>query len=121
MAHDSWLLHASQVNDALSGAMILGAIGLYSPMAAVHTFAGSSMGGHDPFTDTFPVSVSFFWGSCVVPFASSELSNTSRVRIQPQSRENEGTCSGRGSTDGLVWARTESEGALAECEYPLAP
>ena len=44
MAHDSWLLHASQVNDALSGAMILGAIGLYSPMAAVHTFAGSSMG-----------------------------------------------------------------------------
>ena len=32
------------VNDALSGAMILGAIGLYSPAAAAHTLAGSCVG-----------------------------------------------------------------------------
>ena len=31
-------------NDALSGAMILGAIGLYSPAAAAHTLAGSCVG-----------------------------------------------------------------------------
>ena len=32
------------VNDALSGAMILGAIGLYSPAAAAHTLLGSCVG-----------------------------------------------------------------------------
>lgn len=32
------------VNDALSGAAILGAIGLYSPMAAAHTLVGSCVG-----------------------------------------------------------------------------
>lgn len=32
------------VNDALSGALLLGAIGLYSPAAAAHTLAGSCVG-----------------------------------------------------------------------------
>ena len=32
------------MNDALSGLAILGAIGMYSPMAAAHTLAGSCIG-----------------------------------------------------------------------------